>query len=77
MGDVYEWKFPEPSHKVDLERICVEVNSVPVIYAIMYMQKLSENAPIVYSRLKEWACKNNRITWYKWQTDNQEIEHTG
>lgn len=67
MDDVYEWEFPEPSHLVNLERICMEVNNIPAIYAIVYMQKLFETAPIVYNRLKEWAIKNNKMKWHKWR----------
>lgn len=66
MNDIYEWEFPEPSHLVDLERVCIEVNNIPAIHASMYMHTLFENAPIVYSRLKTWAAENNRMKWHTW-----------
>ena len=66
MEEVYEWEFPEPSHLVDLERVDREVNSIPAVFAQIYMRKLFENAPIVYGRLKEYAEQNNRLTWHTW-----------
>ena len=66
MDDIYEWEFPKPSHLVDLERICMEVNGVPTFLALMYMRNLFEKAPIVYNRLKIWAIKNNQMNWHNW-----------
>ena len=68
--EVYEWEFPEPSHLVDLERICVEVSNIPTVVALMYMEKLRINAPIVYARLKVWAKENDRMKWCSFDTVN-------
>ena len=72
MTEVYEWEFPEPSHLVDLERVCVEVSNIPTTLALMYMSKLKANAPVVYNRLKVWAKENSRMSWYSWK---EEIEN--
>lgn len=63
----YEWEFNEPSNKVDLERICVEINNVPAIFALSYLENLRKEAPIVYGRLERWAKENNRMRWYTWK----------
>ena len=63
---IYEWEFPEPSCDVDIERVCLEVGSIPSIAAQAYMGSLKIKAPIVFCRLKEFAKKNNIMTWYKW-----------
>jgi len=76
MDDIYEWEFPEPSHLVDVERVCREVNDIPAIFAKMYMRKLFENAPIVYGRLKARAIENGRMKWHEWYEDNKPVDRT-
>jgi hypothetical protein len=67
VNDIYEWEFPEPSHLVDLERVCREVSDIPFVTAQLYMNELHEKAPIVYGRLKEYALKTNQLKWHKWR----------
>ena len=63
---VMEWEFPVPSDKVDLERICTEINGVSTVFALAYMESLKKQAPIVFNRLKVWGEKNNKLKWYNW-----------
>ena len=63
--EIYEWEFPEPSCCVDLERVCEEVNNVPVVIAQMYMHDLKKKAPIVYERLSIWTKENNKLQWWQ------------
>ena len=73
MEDIYEWKFPEPSHLVDIERVYREVNSIPAIVAHMYMGNLKAKAPIVFERLRIFAKEQNVMNWYAWggEKDNE------
>ena len=66
---VWEWEFPEPSHEVDLERICREVSDIPVVVALAYMENLKIRAPVVYGRLKLWAKEKDLMTWYNWKSE--------
>lgn len=69
LEDIYEWEFIESSHLVDLERINVEVNAIPLGFALAYMENLKIKAPIVYGRLKEYAKKEDCIKWYNWEVE--------
>ena len=49
-----EWEFKEESEDVDLERLHTEINSIPAIYSMAYMEQLKIKAPVVYQRYMEW-----------------------
>ena len=73
--EIYEWEFPEPSCCVDLERMNEETNNIPAIYAIMYMNKLREKAPVVYNRFKKWSIENKKMQWWEDFSINNKPTH--
>jgi hypothetical protein len=49
-----EWEFEQDSEDVDLERLHVELKSLPAVFATSYMQQLQIRAPIVFLRYAKW-----------------------
>lgn len=69
IATIEEWGFPEGDENVNIERLYVELGSLPGIYAFSYIDKLERLSPSVYQRLKEYARPKGLMRWHVWDDE--------